>query len=133
MSNFEIFGIKKSKREKIIDETDLKEGKKLSESFLTNTKNYLINKFQKEGFLNTKVYLNTKKDTLGDNTLKLLINIDRGVRVKVKSIKFMREKGVGIKKIAKELNVGVGTVYKVLNPPVSPDEDFGDLDWAKAS
>ena len=51
----------------------------------------------------------------------------------ITSIKFYREKGVGIKKIAKELNVGVGTVYKVLNPPVSPDEDFGDLDWAKAS
>ena len=35
----------------------------------------------------------------------------------VTSIKFMREKGVGIKKIAKQLNVGVGTVYKVINPP----------------
>ena len=30
----------------------------------------------------------------------------------ITSIKFMREQGVGIKKIAKELNVGVGTVYK---------------------
>ena len=30
------------------------------------------------------------------------------------SIQFMRDKGVGIKKIAKELNVGVGTVYKVI-------------------
>ena len=103
LSNFEIFGIKKGKREKIIDETDLKEGKKLSESFLTNTKNYLINKFQKEGFLNTKVYLNTKKDTLGDNTLKLLINIDRGVRVKVKSIKFIGNNEVKSSKIRKKL------------------------------
>ena len=51
----------------------------------------------------------------------------------VTSINFMREKGIGIKRIAKELNVGVGTVYKVINPPVSPDEDFGELDWAKAS
>ena len=30
------------------------------------------------------------------------------------SIQFMREKGMGIKKIAKELNIGVGTVYKVI-------------------
>ena len=30
------------------------------------------------------------------------------------SIKFMRENGLGIKKIAKQLNVGVGTVYKVI-------------------
>ena len=33
----------------------------------------------------------------------------------INSIKFMREKNVGIKKIAKELGVGVGTVYKVIN------------------
>jgi len=31
------------------------------------------------------------------------------------SIQFMREQGIGIKKIATELNVGVGTVYKVIN------------------
>jgi DNA invertase Pin-like site-specific DNA recombinase len=30
------------------------------------------------------------------------------------AVKFMREKGTGIKKIAKELNVGVGTIYKIL-------------------
>ena len=30
------------------------------------------------------------------------------------SIKFMREQGMGIKKIASELNVGVGTVYKAI-------------------
>ncbi len=31
------------------------------------------------------------------------------------SIKYMKEQGVGIRKIAKELKVGVGTVYKVLD------------------
>ena len=30
------------------------------------------------------------------------------------SIQFMREQGIGIKKIAAELNVGVGTVYKAI-------------------
>ena len=38
------------------------------------------------------------------------------------SIQFMREKGIGIKKIAKELNIGVGTVYKVLDPPKTETE-----------
>ena len=32
----------------------------------------------------------------------------------VSSIKFMREKGMGIGRIAKELKVGVGTIYRVL-------------------
>ena len=33
----------------------------------------------------------------------------------ISSVNFMREKGIGIKKIAKELGIGVGTVYKVIN------------------
>ena len=32
----------------------------------------------------------------------------------VHSIKYMREQGLGIRKIAKELKVGVGTIYKVI-------------------
>ena len=33
----------------------------------------------------------------------------------IKSIKFMRSKNVGIKRIARELGCGVGTIYKVIN------------------
>ena len=33
----------------------------------------------------------------------------------IKSIEFMRSKNVGIKRIARELGCGVGTIYKVLN------------------
>ena len=32
----------------------------------------------------------------------------------INSIKFMREKGIGIRKISKELGVGVSTIYKVM-------------------
>ena len=38
-------------------------------------------------------------------------NLNEGL---VHSIKYMKEQGVGIRKIAKDLSVGVGTVYKVL-------------------
>ena len=33
----------------------------------------------------------------------------------IKSIKFMRSKNIGIKKISRELGCGVGTIYKVMN------------------
>jgi len=38
-------------------------------------------------------------------------NLNEGL---IHSIKYMKEQGVGIRKIAKDLSVGVGTVYKVL-------------------
>ncbi len=33
----------------------------------------------------------------------------------IKSVQFMREKGTGIKRIASELGIGVGTVYTTLD------------------
>ena len=72
----------------LIDDTGLKKGLKISESFLETTENYIINKYRKDGFLNTKVTIQTKKDTVGTNSEKLLILIDRGDRVKINSITF---------------------------------------------
>ena len=34
----------------------------------------------------------------------------------VHSVKYMRDQGVGIRKIARDLKIGVSTVYKVLEP-----------------
>ena len=88
LTNVKINGLKKSKIEVIIKDTDLVQGKKLSESFLTNTKNYIINKYQKEGFLDTKVSLNTIKDTVGTNSYKMVVNVDRGPRIKIRDVNF---------------------------------------------
>ena len=89
LSEYKINGIKKSKTQNIIEETDIKKGKKLSESFLTNTSNYIKNKYKKEGFLDTKVSVNTIKDSIDKNTYKIVVNIDRGQRIKIKNISFI--------------------------------------------
>ena len=88
LSDFTITGVKKNKIQSLIDDTGLKKGLKISESFLETTENYIINKYRKDGFLNTKVTIQSKKDTVGTNSEKLLIFIDRGDRVKIKSISF---------------------------------------------
>ncbi|RPG54587.1 MAG: outer membrane protein assembly factor BamA [Flavobacteriales bacterium TMED96] len=89
LNEVKINGIKKNKIQNILKETDLDKGKKLSESFLTNTKNYIVNKFKKEGFLNTKVNIRNIEDSTQINTLNLLINIDKGERVKISDINFI--------------------------------------------
>ncbi len=89
LNEVKINGIKKNKIQNILKETDLDKGKKLSESFLTNTKNYIVNKFKKEGFLNTKVNIRNIEDSTQINTLNLLINIDKGERVKISNINFI--------------------------------------------
>ena len=88
LTDVKINGLKKGNTETLIKDTELTKGKKLSESFLTNTKNYIINKYKKEGFLDTKVNLNTIKDTIGANSYKMVVNIDKGQRIKIKEIDF---------------------------------------------
>ena len=86
--NYKINGVKKGKAETFEEETELSEGKRLSESFLTNTKNYITNELKKDGFLNSRVNLITVPDSIGSNRVNLDINIEKGERIKIKNITF---------------------------------------------
>ena len=55
--NYKINGVKKGKAETYEKETELSQGKRLSESFLTNTKNYIQGELRENGYLNSKINL----------------------------------------------------------------------------
>ena len=125
LSNVKVQGIKKNKIQSIKDDTDLKPGKKLSESFLTNTKNYIISKYQKEGYLNTKVYLDTKPDTIGNNRFNLLINIDKGNRVKINSFEFTGNTKIKSYKLRKKMkNTKIKNVLRFWKKSKFIEEDY---------
>ncbi|MFD0965132.1 outer membrane protein assembly factor BamA [Pseudofulvibacter geojedonensis] len=90
LNEVKITGIKKGKHDDIIKENNLKKGTRVTENLLTTTKNYLENKYAKEGYLKSKVYLNpvTTKDSTGKELVNLVVNIDRGDKVKIKNINF---------------------------------------------
>ena len=87
LSEVKIQGVKKGKIEDLIKETDLKKGKIVNENLITTTKNYIENKYKKDGFYQTKVAINIIPDSL-DTEVKMVVNIDKGSKVKVKSIEF---------------------------------------------
>ena len=103
LSEFSIIGLKKSKEETIIDEIEIKKGQKITENFIETTKNYIVNKYKKNGFLNTKVSINTIPDSVGINNEKMLINIDLGERVKINSINFEGNKIVKSSNLKKQM------------------------------
>ena len=103
LSEFSIIGLKKSKEETIIDEIEIKKGQKITENFIETTKNYIVNKYKKNGFLNTKVSINTRPDSVGINNEKMLINIDLGERVKINSINFEGNKIVKSSNLKKQM------------------------------
>lgn len=88
LSEVKFVGIKKNKTEGLIKDNGLTKGKIVNENLITTTKNYIENKYKKDGFYNTKVSINTIADTTAGNQVKMLVNIDKGDKVKVKEIVF---------------------------------------------
>ena len=88
LSEVKITGIKKNKTEELIKDNSLTKGKVVNENLITTTRNYIENKYKKDGYFNTKVNIVTTPDTLDGNNVKMLVNIDRGEKVKVASIDF---------------------------------------------
>jgi len=88
LSDIKINGVKPRKVDDILDDTDLKKGKKITESLIANTRNYLENKYKKEGYLNAKVAIAVANDTSETNAQKMVINVDKGDKVKISKIIF---------------------------------------------
>jgi len=103
LSDFKVNGLKRSKAETIIDEIEIKKGQKLTENFIETTKNYIINKYKKNGFLNTKVSISTRPDSIGINNERMLINVDLGDRVKINSINFSGNEITKSSKLKKQM------------------------------
>ncbi len=85
-------GVKKAKKKEIIKDNDLKSGTKITENLLTTTKNHIANIYKKEGFFNTDVTITNTPvlDSTGVEVSKdMSISVDKGNRVKVKSINFI--------------------------------------------
>ena len=113
LNELKINGVKKSKKESIINDNKLKKGTKVTENLLTTTKNFLEKKYKKEGYLNTKVYINTVevKDSIEKARVNMVLNIDKGEKVKIKNIAFKGNSVLPGKKLRKSMK---GT--KKINP-----------------
>ena len=103
LSNVTVYGVKKRKVDDILKDTDLKKGKKLTESLIANTKNYLQNKYKKQGYLNAKVNIATAKDTADVNTRSMVVNVKKGDKVKINNIIFEGNQKLAAKKLRKAL------------------------------
>ncbi|MDD2673495.1 MAG: outer membrane protein assembly factor BamA [Flavobacterium sp.] len=88
LNEVKFVGVKKTKTEGLIKDNSLNKGKVVNENLITTTKNYIENKYKKDGYYNTKVNINTVKDTATVNQVNMLVAIDKGDKVKIQSIDF---------------------------------------------
>jgi outer membrane protein insertion porin family len=88
LKEVKIQGVKKSKIEGLIKDNALTKGKIVNENLITTTKNYIENKYKKEGYYNTKVFITNIADTTDGNQVNMLVNIDKGNKLKISKIDF---------------------------------------------
>ena len=81
---------KKKRREEIIKDNKLKKGTKVTENLIATTRANIKEDYTSDGYLNAKVNIRTQavQDSVGSETSKvnLILNIDRGEKVKISSI-----------------------------------------------
>ncbi|WP_458627784.1 outer membrane protein assembly factor BamA [Winogradskyella sp. PC D3.3] len=105
LKDLTIEGVKKGKKDEIVEENKLKPGQKVTENLIATTRNYLTNKYRKKGFLNTNVRISTSEviDSVEKERVDMHIAIDKGQKVKIKTINFEGNEKIADKKLRKAM------------------------------
>jgi outer membrane protein insertion porin family len=110
LDEVKITGVRKGKVEEILKESALTKGKIVNENLITTTRNYIENKYKKNGFYNAKANVRTIADTTA-NKVDMLVTIDKGTKVKIAKIDFQGNQKIIDRKLKKALKN-----TKVANP-----------------
>ena len=97
LNNVTFSGIKKSKAKELKKDTELTAGAMMTDNLLVTSENYIENKYKEKGYLNAKVTLNTRTDSTNLNSLDMLVHLDKGSKIKIKTIHFEGNTEVGDK------------------------------------
>lgn len=103
LNDVKFVGVKKGKVETFIKDNGLTKGKVVNENLITTTKNYIENKYKKDGFFNTKTNINIVKDTSATNQVNMVVSVDKGDKIKISSIDFVNNSKITDKKLRKAM------------------------------
>ncbi len=99
LNNVTFNGLSKSKTKNLIKETDLKTGAMVTDNLVVTSKNFIRKKFTDKGFLKTDVSITTEVDSSDINTVNMLVNVNRGKKIKIKNITFKGNNALSASKL----------------------------------
>ena len=89
LSGFSFAGVNRSQADNLREEIDLVRGQQVTDGLLENTRQAIRRHYRLKGYLSSEVIIReTPSDSLMANSVKLLIDVDRGPRVKIKEVIF---------------------------------------------
>lgn len=86
LSKFSFKGVKKSEADDLREKIKLVRNDVVTENVIIRTSNIIKKHFTDKGFLNTKVVIDQSVDTAAANNVTLVINVDKGSRVRINRI-----------------------------------------------
>ena len=89
VAKFSLKGVKKSEADEIRNKINLSRGDVATNHLVTKTKRIIEDYFYGKGFLNVDVDIQQVADTVRDSYVDMIINIDKGKKVKIGEINFI--------------------------------------------
>lgn len=103
MSKYFITGVKKSWKDDIREELDLRAGKVVNENLVVMSRNKIQSYFREKGYLNATVAITQERDTTFNNAVILGFRVKPGERVKIGEIAFVGNEAVADKVLLKAM------------------------------
>lgn len=103
LSRFKFNGVSKSEADKLREEVRLVRGQQVNEALMANTRYTIQKYFGDKGFMKTRVTLTEREDTLMANSVLLLIDVDKGPRVRIGEVVFHGNETLPDKRLRKAL------------------------------
>jgi len=99
LNNVTFSGLSKSKTKNLVKEIDLKTGAMVTDNLVVTSKNFIRKKFTDKGFLKTDVSITTKVDSSDINSVNMLVDVNKGKKIKIKNISFKGNKALSASKL----------------------------------
>lgn len=103
MSKYFITGVKKTWKDDIREELDLRAGKVVNENLVVMSRNKIQSYFREKGYLNASVDITQERDTSFNNAVILGFKVKSGERVKIGEISFVGNEAVADKVLLKAM------------------------------
>ncbi|MEJ8758586.1 outer membrane protein assembly factor BamA [Pontibacter sp. H259] len=103
LSRFTFSGINKSQQEALSEKISLQRGRTVNDATLNSTREVIKDYFAEKSFLNAKVNMTQRPDSLLPNSVVLDIKIDKGDKVKIGEVDIVGNEAFSDRKLEKQL------------------------------
>lgn len=124
-------GLPRSEREKLREKVDLIRGRIVNENLVTTTRSKIIEYYVDKGYYNAKVDVTTEPYETVENSVTLVINVDKGSRIKISDINIIGANELSDAKIRRQMkDTKAKRLYRFFKASKFIDENY-EADKAK--